>query len=140
AEEYPEPQEGANQDLIGPWDISEEPELGNRVDLGALRVPKRPGLQVRMEVDKKSRRVVAVNLRLDGSALQLQAFASPRSEGLWDGLREEMQPQISKPGGFASIKTGVFVVELLARLLVRLPDGRKGHRAARYLGVDGPRW
>lgn len=139
-EEAPEPQNEADQDLIGPWDISEEPDLGNRVDLGALRVPKRPGLQVRMEVDKKSRRVVAVNLSLDGSALQLQAFAAPRSEGLWDGLREELQTQISKQGGSASIKTGVFGEELLARLPVRLPDGRKGHRPARFLGVDGPRW
>src|SRR5699024_6877078 len=139
-EEAPEPQDEANQDLIGPWDISEEPELGNRVDLGALRVPKRPGLQVRMEVDKKSRRVVAVNLSLDGSALQLQAFAAPRSEGLRDGLREELQTQISKQGGSASIKTGVFGEELLARLPVRLPDGRKGHRPARLRGVAGPRW
>lgn len=128
------------QGFIGPWDLDEEPELGNRVDLGGLRVPKRPGLQVRMEVDKKTRRVVAVNLSLDGSALQLQAFAAPRSEGLWDGLREELQAQISKQGGSASVRTGVFGEELLARLPVRLPDGRNGHRPARFLGVDGPRW
>jgi len=142
--EAPEEKSGRSaeesQDLIGPWDITEEPDLGNRVDLGALRVPKRPGLQVRMEVDKKTRRVVAVNLSLDGSALQLQAFAAPRSEGLWDGLREELQTQITKQGGSASIKTGVFGEELLARLPVRLPDGRSGHRPARFIGVDGPRW
>ena len=107
-------------ELIGPWDVTEEPELGSRMDLGALRVPKRPGLQIRMEVDKKTRRVVAVNVALDGSSLQLQAFAAPRSEGLWDDLRGEP--------------------ELLARLPVRLPDGRSGHRPARFLGVDGPRW
>ena len=129
-----------HQDFIGPWDIEEVPDLGNRVDLGGLRVPKRPGLQVRMEVDKKTRRVVAVNLNLDGSALQLQAFAAPRSEGLWDGLREELEGQISKQGGSASTRTGIFGEELLARLPVRLPDGRSGHRPARFLGVDGPRW
>lgn len=140
AESAEERGDQADQELIGPWDEQEEPELGNRVDLGALRVPKRPGLQMRMEVDKKSRRVVAVNLSLDGSALQLQAFAAPRSEGLWDSLREELQAQIGKQGGSASERGGIFGQELLARLPVRLPDGRSGHRPARFLGVDGPRW
>lgn len=127
-------------ELIGPWDLEEEPDLGSRVDLGALRVPKRPGLQVRMEVDKKSRRVVAVNVALEGSALQLQAFAAPRSEGLWQELRGELAAQVTKQGGSAQERTGTFGTELLARLPVRMPDGRTGHRPARFLGVDGPRW
>lgn len=127
-------------ELIGPWDVEEQPELGSRVDLGALRVPKRPGLQVRMEVDKKTRRVVAVNVALDGSALQLQAFAAPRSEGLWQDLRGELAAQVAKQGGSTQERSGPFGPELLARLPVRMPDGRTGHRPARFLGVDGPRW
>lgn len=127
-------------ELVGPWDLEEEPELGSRMDLGALRIPKRPGLQVRMEVDKKTRRVVAVNVTLDGSSLQLQAFAAPRSDGLWGDLRGELAAQITKQGGSATERGGPFGPELLARLPVRLPDGRSGHRPARFLGVDGPRW
>ncbi|WP_245542869.1 DUF3710 domain-containing protein [Ruania albidiflava] len=130
----------AVEDLIGPWDLEEQPELGARVDLGALRVPKRPGLQIRMEVDKKTRRVVAVNVALDGSALQLQAFAAPRSEGLWQDLRGELATQVGKQGGSVQERIGTFGDELLARLPVRMPDGRTGHRPARFLGVDGPRW
>ncbi len=124
----------------GPWDIADAPEDAELIDLGAVHVPKRPGLQVRMELDKKTRRVVAVNLALDGSSLQVQAFAAPRSEGLWEELRTEIAESIRKQGGSAEERTGTFGTELLARLPVRMPDGRSGTRPARFLGVDGPRW
>lgn len=124
----------------GPWDIAAAPDLDGRIDLGAVKIPKRDGLQVRMELDKKTRRVVAVNLALDGSSLQVQAFAAPRSEGLWDELREEIAGSIRSQGGTVEERDGVFGAELLARLPVRMPDGRSGTRPARFIGVDGPRW
>jgi hypothetical protein len=125
---------------IGPWDLEEVPELGARVDLGALRVPVRPGMQVRMEQERKTRRIVAVNVVHEGSALQLQAFAAPRSAGLWEDLREEIAATITKQGGSSEEQQGVFGAELLARMPVRTPDGRSAHRPARFIGVDGPRW
>lgn len=124
----------------GPWDVEEVPEVGERVDLGALRIPMRRGMQVRMELERKTRRIVAVNLALDGSALQLQAFAAPRSAGLWEELREEIGATIDKQGGSSEAQEGPFGPELLARLPVRTPDGRSGTRAARFIGIDGPRW
>ncbi|HLS15322.1 MAG TPA: DUF3710 domain-containing protein [Beutenbergiaceae bacterium] len=130
----------ADPPAVGPWDEAQAPEDDQRIDLGAVRLPKRPGMQVRMELDKKTRRVIAVNVALDGSSLQVQAFAAPRSEGLWSDLREEIVASIKKQGGTAQERTGGFGVELLARLPVRMPDGRSGTRPARFLGVDGPRW
>lgn len=124
----------------GPWDLEEVPELGARVDLGALRVPVRPGMEVRMEQERKTRRIVAVNVRHEGSALQLQAFAAPRSAGLWEELREEIAGTITKQGGSSEEQEGRFGPELLARLPIRTPDGRSGHRPARFIGIDGPRW
>jgi len=132
--------EAKGAELTGPWDIADAPDEVDRIDLGAVHVPKRQGLQVRMELDKKTRRVVAVNLALDGSSLQVQAFAAPRSEGLWEELRSEIAESIRKQGGSADERTGTFGPELLARLPVRMPDGRTGTRPARLLGVDGPRW
>lgn len=130
----------ADPPSMGPWDEAEAPEDDQRIDLGAVQLPKRPGMQVRMELDKKTRRVIAVNVALEGSSLQIQAFAAPRSEGLWSELREEIVTSIKKQGGTAQERTGGFGVELLARLPVRMPDGRSGTRPARFLGVDGPRW
>jgi hypothetical protein len=93
-----------------------------------------------MEMERTSKRVVAVNVGLDGSALQIQAFAAPRTDGLWSELRAEIAESIDKQGGTAEETDGPFGTELLARLPVRTPEGRSGHRPARFIGVDGPRW
>ena len=124
----------------GPWDEAQVPDLGARVDLGALRVPARQGLKLRMEVEKNTNRVVATSVSIGGSALQLQAFAAPRTMGLWDDLRPEIAASVEKQGGTADEVDGPFGRELLARLPVTSPEGRSGHRPARFLGVDGPRW
>lgn len=124
----------------GPWDLEDVPDLGDRVDLGALRVPLRRGMQIRMEMERKTGRVIAVNLGVGASALQVQAFAAPRSAGLWEELREELADSIVKQGGAAEEQTGPFGAELLARLPVRTAEGRTGSRPARFIGIDGPRW
>lgn len=130
----------ADERARGPWDLEERPDLGTRVDVGGLRIPARKGMQVRMELEPKSRRIVSVNIALEGSALQLQAFAAPRGEGLWADLRPEIVESITKQGGTVEAREGTFGEELLARLPVRTKDGRTGHRPARFLGVDGSRW
>src|SRR5699024_334088 len=124
----------------GPWDLAEQPDLGKRVDVGGLRVPARQGMQMRMELEPKSRRIVAVNIVYQGSAVQLQGFAAPRSAGIWQDLREEITESIGKQGGSVEEREGTFGVELLARLPVRTKDGRSGLRPVRFLGVDGSRW
>lgn len=124
----------------GPWDVADQPELGKRVDVGALRVPARPGMQMRMELEPKSRRIVAVNVLYQGSAAQLQAFAAPRSSGIWEELREEITQSIGQQGGSVEEREGTYGTELLARLPVRTKDGRSGLRPVRFLGVDGQRW
>lgn len=124
----------------GPWDVAEVPDLGERIDLGALRVPRRQGLKVRMEVEKRTGKVTATSLTLGSSALQVQAFAAPRTLGLWDDLRPEIAASVEQQGGTADEVDGPFGRELLARLPVTSPEGRSGHRPVRFIGVDGPRW
>src|SRR3954462_14486697 len=74
----------------GPFDVAEIESQDGYVDLGALLIAPREGLQLRLEVEEASQRVVAVTMDLEGSSLQLQAFAAPRSEGLWDEIREQI--------------------------------------------------
>lgn len=124
----------------GPWDVSEVPERGKRVDLGHLWLPGREGMELRMEVEKTSRLVTAAAVSLHGSALQLQVFAAPRTEGIWDEIRAEIAGSVTKQGGSAEDVVGPFGRELLARVPVRTPEGRTGHRPARFIGHDGPRW
>lgn len=140
AEEQGGAPEVARGTARGPWDAAEKPELGARLDLGAVRVPGLPGMQLRMEMDRNGARAVAANLGHEGSALQVQAFAAPRTTGIWDELRAELAASVARQGGTADEVEGPFGTELLARLPVRTTEGRTGHRPARFIGVDGPRW
>ncbi len=124
----------------GPYDSQESVPEGPRIDLGALQLPAVDGMELRMEVDQKSGVVTAVNVALDGSALQIQAFAAPRTEGIWDEIRGEIAQSITGQGGSVDDLPGPFGRELLARMPVRTPEGRTGHRPARFVGADGPRW
>lgn len=124
----------------GPWDVSEVAEPGARTDLGAVWIPEREGLQLRLEMDRSSQRVVAVNLALAGSALEIKAFAAPRTAGIWDDLRAEIAASVTREGGTVEEVDGPFGRELLARLPLRDADGRPANRPARFIGVDGPRW
>ncbi|MCC3274408.1 MULTISPECIES: DUF3710 domain-containing protein [unclassified Arthrobacter] len=124
----------------GPYDLSERPSEEGYIDLGALRIAASQGLQLRLEVEEKTQRVVAVTLDLEGSSLQLQAFAAPRSETLWDDIRSQIGKSVGSQGGTVDELSGTFGTELLAKVPAQAQDGSKGYRVARFVGVDGPRW
>lgn len=135
----PAPSETTPRDH-GPWDVSEVEGIGKRVDLGSLWLPPRDGMELRMEVDRNTKVVTAAAVALGESRLQVQAFAAPKTEGVWDEIRAELAESVTKQGGTVDDVPGPFGRELLARLQVRTAEGRTGHRAVRFLGVDGPRW
>ncbi|HYH75957.1 MAG TPA: DUF3710 domain-containing protein [Arthrobacter sp.] len=124
----------------GPFDVSEISSRDGYVDLGALLVAPSEGLQLRLEVEEATQRVVAVTMDLNGSSLQLQAFAAPKSEGLWDEIREQIGQSVGSQGGQVEEIEGQFGTELVAKLPAGAADGSQGYRVARFVGVDGPRW
>lgn len=124
----------------GPWDEADAEEKPGRVDLGALKIPGRHGMALRMELDRASRRVIAANVSIGQSNLQVQAFSAPRTAGIWDDIRAQISESITKQGGQVTETTGPFGKELLALLPVKDAQGNVGRRPARFVGVDGPRW
>ncbi|MDP5225854.1 MULTISPECIES: DUF3710 domain-containing protein [Arthrobacter] len=124
----------------GPFDVSEVGDREGYVDLGAVLISPRPGLELRLEVEETSQRVVAVTLDLGDSSVQVQAFAAPRSEGLWDEIREQIAESVRSQGGQADQMDGSLGTELIASVPAEAPDGGRGYRVARFVGVDGPRW
>lgn len=124
----------------GPFDETEISSRDGFVDLGALLITPSEGLQLRLEVEEATQRVVAVTLDLNGSSLQLQAFAAPKTETLWDEIREQIGQWVGAQGGQVEEVEGAFGTELVAKLPAGLPDGSQGYRVARFIGVDGPRW
>ncbi|MFJ6759231.1 MULTISPECIES: DUF3710 domain-containing protein [unclassified Streptomyces] len=124
----------------GPWDVSEV--LGNpadgRVDLGGILVPGVEGMELRVEVAGDA--IVAATVVLGDSAVQLQAFAAPKKEGIWGEVREEIAAGITQQGGIIDEAQGSLGWELRAQVPVPLPDGQTGAQLVRFVGVDGPRW
>lgn len=127
----------------GPWDMAEPHPEGQRVDLGSLQVPVLAGMDIQLVFAEQHG--AWVTIRHEQSELQLQAFAAPRRDSLWDDVRAEIADEITRSGGTVAERTGPFGAELLAR--VPPPPGQAqpgqpqpGPQPVRFAGVDGPRW
>jgi hypothetical protein len=137
-----QPRAAAAARTSGPWDASDvdDPAAGGRVSMGGMWIPMVAGLEVRVEADQDTGHVLAVTLVLDDGALQLQPFAAPRNEGIWDEVRAEIRTGITRDGGTSDEVEGPLGMELRTKVQVRAQHGKSGVEPARFLGVDGPRW
>lgn len=129
----------ADRSASGPFDESEANPVRPYIDLGGIKILPREGLNLRLEVEEQSKRIVAVGLDYAGSTLQVQPFAAPRSTGLWEETREQIRQQIRSQGGRVEEREGPLGPELLAEVPVVAGDSQT-KRLARFIGVDGPRW
>ena len=126
----------------GPWDVEDAPELTdgtNRLDLGGLLVPVPPGTEVRVDVSPEGN-VIAATIVSGDSALQINAFAAPKTSGIWSDVREEIAQALSGGGGQAREVEGSFGTELAAIVPNEIPGEGIVLAEARFIGVDGPRW
>ena len=131
----------ADRRTAGPLDVSEVQGVRPYIDFGSMRIPSRENLQMRLEVEESTQRIVAVSMDFAGSSLQLQAFAAPKSEGIWHEIRTQMRESIKTQGGETEERVGSFGPELIAKIPLLDENGlRTGHRLARFIGVDGPKW
>jgi hypothetical protein len=124
----------------GPFDETEANAVRPYIDLGGVKILPREGLNLRLEVEEQTKRIVAVGLDYAGSTLQVQPFAAPRSSGLWEETREQIRSQIREQCGRVEEREGPLGPELLAEVPVVGAEGAAGKRLARFVGVDGPRW
>ena len=124
----------------GPWDLADAPETETpRVDLGALHLPVFPEIDVRVEVSPEGE-VVAATLGHGESALQLNAFAAPKTLGIWAEIRSEIAEALNNGGGQAVEAEGLLGTELRAGVPTEVPGQGVVLAAARFVGIDGPRW
>ncbi|MEJ1230022.1 MAG: DUF3710 domain-containing protein [Galbitalea sp.] len=128
-----------DREINGPLDEAEANAVRPYVDLGGVKIVPRAELQLRLEVEEGSNRVVAVAMDYAGSTLQVQPFAAPRSSGLWAEIRDQIVEQIQQQGGSTRIAAGPFGPEVLAQIPATV-GGETGARLVRFIGVDGPRW
>jgi len=131
------PEVGPRLAPTGPWDPADAPDDERpRIDLGGVQVPVPEGVEVRVEVGPDGQ-VVAATAVDRGSQLQINAFAAPKSDGIWNDVRQEIAEALRAQGGSAEEVEGPFGPELRARI----PGGQPGATSpARFIGTDGPRW
>jgi hypothetical protein len=131
---------------LGPLDISEVDldEEGSddqpRIDLGSMILTGFAGAELRLQVSEETEEIVSAMLINGNSALELGAYAAPRSGGYWAELRNDMIESATEAGGTASMVEGPFGVELRRLLPVTTPDGEQGYQPSRMWVAEGPRW
>ncbi|SDR30381.1 DUF3710 domain-containing protein [Thermostaphylospora chromogena] len=118
----------------GPWDADEPHPERERVDLGGLRLPVGEGFEVQLNVAGDE--IVGALVLVGDSALQVHAFAAPKSTGIWDEVRTELAAGVKDAGGRVEEREGPFGVELAGKV----PVEGQGEQPVRYIGIDGPRW
>lgn len=120
----------------GPWDASEIDDDLERIDLGGLRIRGVSGLEMQVQTDEARSVITLVTLVLGDGAVQVQAFAAPKTSGIWDDVRKQIAGSISGQGGLVEEAEGPFGTELRARV----PGQGGALQPARFVGVNGPRW
>jgi hypothetical protein len=125
----------------GPFDISDVRDPRPFIDFGSLRVIPRPDIHIKAEVEESEGNVVAITIDFKGSSLQLQAFAAPKTTGLWNEVREQLKTNFNSQGSPVEERLGSFGPELVASIVdTGLGIKFAGRKIARFVGVDGPRW
>lgn len=125
-----------DRSTAGPFDSSEVIQLRPSIDFGAIQLPIRDDVTLKLEVEESASRVVALTIDHQGSSLQLQAFSAPASEGLWHEIRHTLDQSIQEQGG----KTESVVGPLGPELNAQIPTKNGSYRLAKFIGVDGPKW
>jgi hypothetical protein len=144
----------------------ESTEESPKIDLGSLILTAVPGSELRLQVAEETGEIVSAMLVIEtqviegadelsaveppasagqgpqaySSALELGAYAAPRSGGLWAELRDEISRSATEAGGTASLGEGPFGVELRRLIPVTTPDGEEGYQPSRMWVAEGPRW
>ena len=121
-------------DERGPWDVGDEnvPDYDEYLDMGAYYLPFLQGIELRVKANRATQQVLGTTITYGSSSVEIEAFAAPKTLGLWDDVRADLL-EANKDVKEAD---GVFGTELTLPVVVK--GGRKV--VTRIVGVDGPRW
>ncbi len=121
-------------DEHGPWDVEDEnvPDYDEYLDMGSYYLPFLKGIELRVKANRATQQVLGTTITYGSSSVEIEAFAAPKTLGLWDDVRADL----IEANKDAKEVEGVFGTELA--LPVTVKGGRKV--LTRIVGVDGPRW
>ncbi len=136
AVELPEPSDEyvGRGDERGPWDVNDEnvPDYDEYLDMGSYYLPFLQGIELRVKANRATQQVLGTTITYGSSSVEIEAFAAPKTLGLWDDVRADL----IDANRAAKETEGVFGTELELPVVVK--GGRKV--TTRIVGIDGPRW
>jgi hypothetical protein len=115
--------------------VSEAPrDKRERLDLGALKIPAVPGVEIHLQAGPQGQ-IQQIQLAHGASRLSLSVFAAPRTEGIWEEIREALRTSLVDGGARPEAIEGDYGPELRAKV-----RDASGTTDIRHVGIDGPRW
>ena len=124
----------------GPADSGDAGVPDGYLDLGALYVPKVPGLLLRGKLESDGQTLRQVLLLLGTSGIAVSVAAAPKSGNSWPELAAQIEASIEGNGGTAEEVTGPYGMEIKAGIPQASPNGKNALVPTRIIGIDGPRW
>ena len=72
----------------GPWDVDDEnvPDYDEYLDMGSYYLPYLAGLQLRIKANRSTQEILGATISYGASSLEIEAFAAPKTMGLWDDV------------------------------------------------------
>lgn len=126
----------------GPFD-SEEVDLDGdvpRIDLETLILTPWDGLNLQLQVDEQTRRVLAVTGVWGQSGLEVAVYAAPTRGSLAEELLAAAIAEATELGGTTETVTGAFGPELHRVLPQSGPKGEQLYHVSRVWYAEGPKW
>lgn len=79
-------------ETVGPWDVDDAnaPDYDEYLSLGAYYLPFVQGIQLRIKANNATHEIVGATMTIGNSSLEVEAFAAPKTMGLWDDVREDL--------------------------------------------------
>lgn len=127
----------------GPFDFEEvdlEADEVRRIDFGSLIVTPLPDCEIRIQVAPDTQQIISILMVVGESAIELSAYAAPRTPGLWAEIREQIVEQTIAMGGEVGMAEGPFGTEVVRKVYLQAPDGRQFEQISRTWAAEGPRW
>lgn len=127
----------------GPFDFEEvdlEADEVTRLDFGSLIVTPLPDCEIRLQVAPDTQSIMSILMVVGDSAMEVAAFAAPRTPGMWAEIREQIRDETRAAGGTAEFVQGPFGTEVVRSVRLQAPDGQIFEQDSRTWAAEGPRW
>lgn len=127
----------------GPFDIDEvdlDADEVSRIDFGSLVMTPLEGMELRLQVEERSKAIQSALVVREGSGIEVALFAAPSNGGLAGEVLADLVEITEQAGGTAIVRPGPFGEEILREVTLVDEGGKQALHRSRIWLVEGPKW